>query len=237
MPTNSKKNKVDPAPPLGEVWDMLAERGWLAERSPDVRKKLRSIAQVRMYRPGEPIYTVGKPPEAVYGIARGAVDISIPREDGQEVVIHRAQSGFWIGDQALFSGMPRLVTVTAAAETVAACLPKSQLWRLLEQNPELTLDFYILSHRNVATSVQLLAKLSMPRAGARIALCLLNYDQRQKKGEEWLLLSQEKLAELTALSLPTVQRKLRQLEEAGIVELGYGRLRIRDRKQLLSYCG
>jgi CRP-like cAMP-binding protein len=231
------KNNVENAPPLGEVWKILEERGWLAERTSDVRTRLRSIAQVRMYRRGEPVFMVGEPPKGVYGIARGAIDISIPREDGQEIVIHRAQTGFWVGDLALFSGLPRLITVTAAAETIVAFLPKIRLSQLLERYPNLILDFYILSHRNVATTLQLMANLSIPRAEARIALRLLIYDQRQTKGHDSIPLSQEKLAELTALSLPTVQRALRRLEETGVVELGYGRLRIRDREQLLRYCG
>ena len=215
---------------------MLEERGWLSERAPDVSARLRNIAQVRIYRQGEPLYIVGEPPRGVYGIARGALDISIPREDRQEIVIHRAQSGFWIGDLALFSGQPRLVTVTAAAETVAAYLPKARLAQLLELYPDLIADFYVLSHRNVATTLQLIANLSIPRAEARIALRLLIYDQRQSSTPDWIPLSQEKLAELTALSLPTVQRTLRRLEEAGLLELGYGRLRVRDREQLLGYC-
>lgn len=216
---------------------MLEERGWLAERAPDVRARLRSIAQVRTYRRGEPLYIVGEPPNGVFGIARGALEISIPREDGQEIAIHRAQTGFWIGDLALFSDQLRLVTVTAAAETIAAFLSRIRLAQLLKQNPDLIADFYVLSHRNVATTLQLIANLSIPRAEARIALRLLIYDQRQIKGQDWITLSQEKLGELTALSLPTVQRALRRLEEAGLLELGYGRLRIRDRERLLRFCG
>jgi len=152
-------------------------------------------------------------------------------------VVHRAQSGFWVGDLALFSSLPRLITATAATEITAAFLSKTRLSQLLEQYPELILDFYVLSHRNVATTLQLMANLSIPSSEARIALRLLIYDQRQAKGQDWIPLSQEKMAELTALSLPTVQRTLRRLEEAGIVELGYGRLQIRDREQLLRYCG
>lgn len=231
------KNNVDNAPPLDEVWTILEERGWLAERTADVRTKLRGIAQVRTYRRGEPVFVVGEPPKGVYGIARGAIDVSIPRDDGQEIVIHRAQSGFWVGDLALFSGLPRLITVTAAAETTLAFLPKILLSQLLEQYPDLILDFYILSHRNVATTLQIVANLSIPRAEERLALRLLIYDQRQTRSDEWIPLSQEKLAALTALSLPTVQRTLRGFEERGLVELGYGRLRIRNREQLLRYSG
>jgi len=235
--TSKRKDKVGNTPPLGEVWKILEQRGWLVDRTPEVRARLRGIAQVVTYRPGEPLFIVGEPPRGVYGIARGALDISIPREDGQEVVVHRAQSGFWVGDLALFSSLPRLITATAATEITAAFLSKTRLSQLLEQYPELILDFYVLSHRNVATTLQLMANLSIPSSEARIALRLLIYDQRQAKGQDWIPLSQEKMAELTALSLPTVQRTLRRLEEAGIVELGYGRLQIRDREQLLRYCG
>ena len=198
---------------------------------------MRSIAQVRTYRRREPLYVVGETSNGVFGIARGSLDVSIPREDGQEVVLHRAQTGFWIGDLALFSSQPRLITATAASDVVAAFLPKARLMPLLEQHPELIADFYILSHRNVATMLQLMANLSIPRSEARIAQRLLSYDQQQTKNPDWIPLSQEKLAQLTAVSLPTVQRTLRGFVDTGIVELGYGRLRIRDREQLLRCCG
>ena len=236
MKTSENCKAVTSPPPLDEIWKQLETRGWLAERSPDVRTRLIDIAQVRSYRPGEPLFNFGDTPGGVYGIARGAVDISIPREDGQEIVVHQAQPGFWVGDLALFSSQRRLVTVTAATKVDAAVLSKTRLARLLKQAPELVTDFYMLSHRNVATTLQLIANLSIPRAEARIALRLLIYDQKRTVGEDWMNLSQEKLAQLTALSLPTVQRALRHFLDEGAVELGYGRLRICDREKLLGFC-
>jgi CRP-like cAMP-binding protein len=235
--TTKHRGSTAKAPALQEVWAMLEARGWLAERSPDVRARLSEIARVRRYAPGENLYSAGEEALGVYGIARGALDISIPREDGQEIVIHRTQPGFWIGDLALFSAQRRVVTATAATDVVAAFLSKDRLAQLLEQHPELVTDFYMLSHRNVATTLRLVANLSIPRAEARIALRLLIHDQRQGKDQDWMPLSQEKLAQLTALSLPTVQRALRYLAEEDIVELGYGRLRVIDRERLLGHCG
>lgn len=237
MKRSRKNDEAVNVPSLDDVWEELGARGWLAERAPEVRTRLRDIAEVRAYRQGEPLYIVGDRPRGVFGIARGAVDVSIPREDRQEIVAHRAQRGFWIGDLALFSRQRRLVAVTAATAVVAAQLPQAKLAELIKRYPTLLYDFYDLSHRNVATLLQLLANLSIPRSEIRVAVRLLLHDQRLSKGNEWIVLSQEKLAELTALSLPTVQRTLRQLEGAGLVELGYGRLRILDRERLLAYCG
>jgi CRP/FNR family cyclic AMP-dependent transcriptional regulator len=42
---------------------------------------------------------------------------------------------------------------------------------------------------------------------------------------------------MVALSLPTLQRVLRRLQDGGLIELGYGRIRILDRRGLLSLCG
>jgi CRP-like cAMP-binding protein len=197
---------------------------------------LLGIARVRRYQSGEHLYSTGERPLGVYGVASGVLDISIPREDGQEIVIHRTQPGFWVGDLALFSAQPRVVTATAATDVVAAFLSKDRLAQLLARHPELVTDFYMLSHRNVATTLQLIANLSVPRAEARIALRLLIYDQRQGQDQTWMPMSQEKLAQLTALSIPTVQRTLRRFLEEDIVELGYGRLRVIDRERLLGHC-
>jgi CRP-like cAMP-binding protein len=230
-------NDVAKTPSLQEVWALLEARGWLSERSPDVRTRLRGIARVRSYQPGENLFSTGERPLGVYGVARGALDISIPREDGQEIIVHRTQPGFWVGDLALFSAQRRIITATAATDAVVAFLPKDRLAQLLERHPELVTDFYMLSHRNVATTLQLIANLSIPRAETRIALRLLIYDQRQGSEQDWLPLSQEKLAQVTALSVPTVQRALRHFVEAGAVELGYGRVRVIDRDRLFSHCG
>jgi CRP-like cAMP-binding protein len=235
--TSCSKDKIAAnTPTLGDVWKMLEARGWLSERSPEVRDRLLGIAQVRVYQPGENLYSVGEEPQGVYGVARGALDISIPREDGLEIVIHSAQPGFWVGDLALFSSQRRLITATTATEVVAAFLSNNRLSQLLDRYPNLISDFYVLSHRNMATTLRLLANLSIPRAEARVALRLLIHDQKQTRTGDWLPMSQEKLAQLTALSLPTVQRTLRCLDDSGIVELGYGRLRVCDRIKLLERC-
>ena len=124
MTSSQQDNFAASTPTLGDVWKMLEARGWLSERSPEVRDKLLGIAQVRVYQPGEHLYSVGEEPQGVYGVARGALDISIAREDGEEIVVHNAQPGFWVGDLALFSSQRRLVTATAATEVIAAFLSK-----------------------------------------------------------------------------------------------------------------
>jgi len=94
-----------------------------------------------------------------------------------------------------------------------------------------------LSHENVGTLLRLLGNLATTPSEARVAVRLLLQAERQSSSEAGLRLSQAKLAEMVALSLPTLQRILRRLQEQGMIELGYGQIRIVDHRRLLSLCG
>jgi CRP-like cAMP-binding protein len=55
--------------------------------------------------------------------------------------------------------------------------------------------------------------------------------------EPWIRISQHAFAELVALSEQSVRRALKNLEDQGLIETGYSRLRILDRDSLAAYCG
>ena len=124
---------------------ILSAEGWLAQRSKAVRARLRAIAKMRHFAKDERIYLVGDPPNGVFGLVSGSLKISYPRGDGENYTAHRAGSGFWIGDLALFSDQPRLVSVHAAEPTVSAHLPVQDLARLVREDPRLYADFYSLT--------------------------------------------------------------------------------------------
>lgn len=88
---------------LASAWRVLEMDGWLSDRSPEVRAALRAIARVRELDAGEYLFMVGDRANGMFGLVSGTLDISIPRADGQELTIHRADTGFWFGDLALAS--------------------------------------------------------------------------------------------------------------------------------------
>ncbi|MEY8838219.1 helix-turn-helix domain-containing protein, partial [Cribrihabitans sp. XS_ASV171] len=73
-------------------------------------------------------------------------------------------------------------------------------------------------------------------ADRRLILRLLMFEERINPADGWLEIGQEDLAAMVAVSVPTLQRKLRSLSEAGLIEQGYGRVRILDRARLLDSC-
>ncbi|MGA0617717.1 Crp/Fnr family transcriptional regulator [Paracoccus sp. KR1-242] len=222
---------------LAEALSRLAMRGWFAQRSHEFRKMIAEIARLRTFEPGEPLYLLGDAPNGVFGLVAGALDVSIPRADGNDFTFHRAEPGFWVGDLALMSSAKRLVSVHAATRTIVVEIGSDDLRELAEREPSVVRDFYALTYENFATTFFLLANVSIASSESRVALRLLMQLEQAPEPEGWIHLSQTKLGELVALSQPTLQRVLKRLYDLNCLELGYGRIRVTDRKKLLSLCG
>lgn len=221
---------------LDEALDILSRGGWFAGRSESARAAIAGVARLRDYDLGQALFLVGDIPNGIFGLVRGALDITLPRADGMDLTIHRADPGFWVGDLALLANEKRLVSVVAAGPARVVHLQQRDLGLLLQQDASYYADFYALSHENMTTVLRLLGNLAITTSEARVAMRLLLQAETQSGSQPDIRLSQGKLAELVALSLPTLQRVLRRLEGEGLIKLGYGRIRIIDRRRLVALC-
>lgn len=211
---------------------VLTSKGWLSECSPKLQHQLIEIGKITQFEPGEILFRIGDAPKGIYGVAIGAVHIAMPADDGQELVIYHADTGFWVGDLELFSELPRMATVSAVAPTQCLFLSRRQLGRLLDNNPDYYRDFYKMSYENGRTIMRALANMTVTGSDKRLALRLLQYDENTSHPDAWITVAQSQLAMTTALSVPTLERVLRRMAKAGLVEIGYGKLRILDRAEL-----
>lgn len=213
---------------LADAWSVLESTGWLAKRSEATRKRLRSIATLRSYDPGEFICHSGAKANGIYALVSGGLDVSIPRVDNEEFVVHRADIGFWAGELGLFSGQPRLISLRATVPSQLVVLKKPGLMHLIESHPELLRDFYELSHREMELALQLLGNLVVVGAENRVALRLLILHAALPPGSGLIAISQVRLAAFTAISQQTLRRVLRTLETRGLIETGYNKIRVLD---------
>ena len=228
------KRQIDSLP---AAWSRISNQGWLGTVDAKHRDWLRPIARLRDFAKGEYVYRVGERPDGVYGVVSGILDLSVPRADGEDLVVHRVGEGYWVGDLALFARHVRMISIRVVEASRLVQLPQEKLLPLVASQPELMTDFYNLSRMNVELALRLLGNLSVTPSDIRVALRLLLHDETLGPGERWIRLSQKDLAGLVSLSMPTLQRALRTLEERKLIETGYRRMRVVDRSELLRYCG
>lgn len=214
----------------------VLSQGWLARRSAETQARLLAIARLRTYEAGRYIYRAGAPGTALYGLIEGGLDLILPVHGRADIVAHRAEPGYWIGDLAVIAGRERLVSVRASQPTTMMVLPARALLDLLKKEPELHRDLYELTHDNMAMALRFLGEALAFTAVERIARRLAHFAQaRGDAVDPWLELSQGDLAGMVGASLPTTQRAIRQLREAGLIDTGYGRLRILDPGRLAAF--
>lgn len=221
---------------LASDLQVVRSKGWLSRRAPAFQDAILDLALARDFDAGAVLYRYGDPAEGLFFVVSGAVMITVPADDGQESVAHREQAGFWVGDLAALAEETRLVTLVATAPTRTLFVPMDRVAALVEATPRYYREFYALSHENMQTALRILANLAVARADHRLTLRLLHLDEQQGRRGAWIAISQEELAAMVAVSVPTLQRALRRLSEAGLTEHGYGKIRVLDRAALIAFC-
>ncbi|MEM7091335.1 MAG: Crp/Fnr family transcriptional regulator [Pseudomonadota bacterium] len=214
----------------------LARSNWFSSRTLAFRKDLLAQTSRKYFKANDTIYGFAARADGAYGVLSGSIRISIPSDDGQEFIAHREGQGFWFGDLAVLSNSPRLITVAANEDTECLFVPETRINQMVSRTPQYFRDFYALTQENMQTVLSLLANLGVSNSERRLILRLLFLEEKLVTPGQWIPVSQSDLAEMTAISLPTVQRILRRLCKSNLVDLGYSRLRIGNRKALLRAC-
>jgi CRP/FNR family transcriptional regulator, cyclic AMP receptor protein len=221
---------------LASALDVLAATGWFSQRSKATRMRLSAMAKLRSFAEDELVYLVGDAPNGVFGLVSGSLNVSFPRADGEDYTVHRAGSGFWLGDLALFSSGIRLVSVRAAEPALMVHLPVHEFRALLRDDPRLYADFYALTYENFKTAFRIISNLAIASTEKRLADQLIMEAETRADADGWIPISQSELAKLLAVALPTLQRALRRFVSAGLVKNRYARIQVVDRDALVRLC-
>jgi len=206
----------------------LSRTGWLAEQPADFRERMVALGRWRTFRAGQSLCEVGDDSNGVFGLETGLVDLSIPISDDEMVTVHRAGPGLWGGDSALFSGVPRIASLTAHTESLVFVIPAHALKQYIAERPADLLHFYRLSHKNFELALRALADAIALPPRARFARLLL----RLASGSDLIHATQTELGKLAGMSRAAFRRAFSELIAAGIVKTEYGKVRIKDRAAL-----
>ena len=206
----------------------LARVGWLSRQPAEFQAAIARLGRWRDLKAGEIIYLAGDEPDGLYGLARGVLQMSLPLVGDEEVVIHRAEPGFWIGEAAILSGQARIVTLTSVTASRVLFLPANEMQRLIKADPRHWRAFYEQSVSNQVVAVTMLAEVLALTPRARVARLLLRL-----AGESNVVVgSQEDFGRLLGMTRSSIRRAIGSLVDNKIISSGYGRLVIEDRARL-----
>lgn len=207
--------------------DVLLCRGWLAEQPEDLRSAVCRRLRVQRFEAGARIYAAGDPPGGLYGVVEGSVSIDVA-ERAERVPVHVVGPSAWIGEAGALPRGPRLVGARAMTPAVLAHLPQRDLEALLEEQPHWWPCFSKLHARSLALALRFLRDQIATSTRERVARRLVEHAEPGGEGAGEIALTQRLVADLLGLSRASLARALASLSETGLVDRGYGRIRILD---------
>lgn len=186
----------------------------------------------RVMTSGETLFQRGDPGDSMMVILAGEVRIVLPGVEGHEQDVSVLETGAVFGEIALFDAKPRSADAVAATNGRLLVLEREGTMGLIRQDPDFAARVIeILCGRLRATLAQLDA-MRFQDVGERIASYLL--DRSEGRDRARIDITQSALSRAVGSTRETVNRRLRKLAAAGVIELAPGRIIMRDRAALAA---
>jgi CRP-like cAMP-binding protein len=211
----------------------IAVRGWISLLPDDDRARILGRCVRREPEHGAVLYRVGDAPDGLYYLATGCIRMDTVQSDHGPTILNHFHAGSWLGEAELFSGMPRLTTLTVLRPSSYLFLPLAALEALGRERPRIWRALGHLAAEHIALAVAGLDDLTIRPSNTRLAAVLLRLcGARITTGPADVMtdldVTQLELAQMTNLSRSTIGDLLTEFERTGILDHQYGRLLVRD---------
>ncbi|MGI6852500.1 Crp/Fnr family transcriptional regulator [Mesorhizobium sp. 1B3] len=219
---------------------MLFRRNpWLAGLSPDTMTHLASRAIVRRLAHGELWVSRSELAGGIAVIVAGGLRSTTFTAEGKEYVFSIMKEGDIWGLVSTIDGIHNANDVYAHGETTLVTIDRRTTLAAMEQFPDLGRCLMgILCHRlRMANTV--LEDRALKPIEVRLARLLLSLrGSRQEASDSYeVAVTQEMLSKILGCTRPTVNKKLRQLEQEEIVSVSYGFIRIENPARIAVLAG
>lgn len=226
-----------------EVVTALARTRIFAGLGPTVLARLAGELRRRRFGRGEVVFHVGDPGDALFVIASGAVKVSLPAEDGGEVILATLRPGEIFGELAILDGAPRSASAVAMVPTELFVLSRLRFEQLVEEEPMIRRALFQTLATEIRRLTEQVAELHFLDIPGRLAARLLRLAEeaglRQTDGSIRLdgPITQGELAAMIGSTRQTVNRFLGVFAGAGILRLEREAIVILDEAGLARAAG
>jgi len=193
------------------------------------RRAVLSRATRRRYRSGDSLFHQGDPGDSVHLLDRGHVAVQVVDPRGTTVTLDVLAPGSAFGEQSLLAEPRRTASVVAIGAVETLVLRRDEFTDLQRRHPSVTgILVEVLAAQVRRLSEHLLDAHTMP-ADDRVRKQLRRLAHSFADGSTAIVpITQHDLASLAGTTRPTANRALQPLVEAGVVELGRGRILVTD---------
>lgn len=213
-----------------DINELIANSLWGKQLAPDELARVQRDTLASSVEAGETICHRGLRSEFWYGVVDGLVKVSNVTRAGRLTSLMGIPAGAWFGEGSVMKNEIRPYDVVALRKSRLALVPAATFHWLL--GTSLPFNHFLIHHLN-ARLAQFVIRVEHLRSSGpemHVAHCLAELFNTDLYPETTsvLRISQEEIALLAGVSRQLVNRTLRRLEEAGLLQVQYGSIRICD---------
>jgi CRP/FNR family transcriptional regulator, cyclic AMP receptor protein len=198
------------------------------------------VAVPRSFPAGTRVFHEGDSSDACYIVSEGSFRVTREHSDGRAITLATLGPGEIFGELAMLDGDRRSASAESITDGTLLALPANDVRSLLARNPEIALKLVAGLVRRLRAANARLSRQSFQTVPSRVAGILLQLSRDNQDGdgemtEVTIRMNQTDLAQLAGTSRESVSRFLAELERAGVVRSGRGRVTVLQPGKLRNY--
>jgi len=222
--------------------ELLKSVTLFADLEEEELERFSHVAVPRAFPAGTRVFHEGDSSDACYIVSEGSFRVTREHSDGRAITLATLGPGEIFGELAMLDGDRRSASAEALSDGELLALPAGDVRSLLARHPEIALKLVAGLVRRLRAANVRLSRQSFQTVPSRVAgiLSQLSEDAEDGDGpgageEVTIRMNQTDLAQLAGTSRESVSRFLAELERAGVVRSGRGRVTILDPPKLRNY--
>jgi CRP-like cAMP-binding protein len=178
------------------------------------------------------LFRQGDPLGSVYVVRQGIIGLG-QRVKGRRLTFLLMGEGEVVGDEALLLDTPASFDAFAVSDAVVVAVPAAIFLQAVDLGSGFARRWVVGVTRRLGALHARLEELLAGDLRSQVAALLLHQLARSKT----VSLTQQTIADLLGVQRSSVGRVLRDLEQLGVLDVGYGHIAVRDRRTLAVLAG
>jgi CRP/FNR family transcriptional regulator len=221
------------------VVELLKSASLFADLEGAELERFSHVAVPRSFPAGTRVFHEGDNSDACYIVKEGSFRVTREHSDGRAITLATLGPGEIFGELAMLDGDKRSASAEALTDGELLALPAGDVRALLARHPEIALKLVAGLVRRLRAANVRLSRQSFQTVPSRVAgiLSQLSREAQDDGVEEevTIRMNQTDLAQLAGTSRESVSRFLAELERAGVVRSGRGRVTVLEPPKLRNY--
>jgi CRP/FNR family transcriptional regulator len=200
-------------------------------------KRIRAIASLKKVQKKEILFSDGEEARGFYVILSGKIKLYKVSVEGKEQILHIVSAPDAFAEAALFLEGSYPAFAEALTDCQLLFFPKRDFIRLIEKNPQLSINMIVTLSHYLKRFASLIEELSLKEVSSRVAKYLIDLQMKSTKEgkspkEVELDLSKTQLALKLGTISETLSRTLGKMKAKGIIDVKRNKILILNRETL-----